>query len=179
MMFIRLPAAGHCHQNVHVTLACEGLFVVPSSSFCPRKIIFEDTLKIQPVLFLFLLESGAYRERQASNGLLPLTQEKHGAFFGPHSWQQEDEEEIDKKRKKKKVTGIRQMGGDSVVVCPGSGDSSVCSEQTSLASLHTRLGSANIQIELLRRPLHAHLLLSHFVQLPSRFPCTRDVSLIF
>lgn len=121
--------------------------MVPSSRFCPMKIIFEDTPTGQPVLFLFLLESGAYRERQDSNGLLPLTQEKPRGLFGQHAWQREKKEEMDKKRKKKKVTGIREMGGDSVGVCPGSGDSSVCSEQTSLVSLHTRLGSTNIQIK--------------------------------
>lgn len=111
------------------------------------KTIFEDTPTVQPVLFLFLLKSDAYRERQDSNGLPPLTQEKLGGLFGQRAWPWEEKEEMDTKREKKKVTGIRQMGDDSVGVCPGSGDSSVCSEQTSLAFLHNWLGSTNIQIK--------------------------------
>lgn len=111
-MLIHLPTAGHCHSNVHVTLTREGLFVAPSSLFRSMKITFEDTPKVQPELFLFLLASGSFRERQDSNGLLPLTQEKHRGLFGQHAWQQEEKEEMDKKREKKKVTGIRRMGGD-------------------------------------------------------------------
>lgn len=52
------------------------------------------------------------RERQNSNGPLPLTQKKHMVILGQYSWQQEEREGGDKKREKKKETGIKKTKCD-------------------------------------------------------------------
>lgn len=54
------------------------------------------------------------RERQNSNGPLPLAWEKHVILFGQHSWQQEETGGTGKiKREKKHEIGVRKMKGDS------------------------------------------------------------------
>lgn len=145
-MLIHLPTAGHCHSNVHVALTRVGLFVAPSSLFRSMKITFEDTRKVQPELFLFLLASGSFRERQDSNGLLPLTQGRTGAYLANTPGSRRKRKRWIKRGRRKRWQEYDEWEV-TVVVCPGSGDSTVCSEQTSLASLHTRHGSTNIQIK--------------------------------
>lgn len=57
------------------------------------KLVFEETLTGQPVLFLSLLASGSLGQRKARLwGLLPLTQEEHMVLLGQRSWQQEGRE---------------------------------------------------------------------------------------